>query len=380
MIAHSRNAIIIVALLLVATGDFTAAGAQESKDFNAYPDHVKDYLQHIYTDGQGEYAFRPDYPGGFEAWQRDARLALTKLIGLDKIAAQSKGSEPRVALGVPEDLGGYTRQKCGLVVEPSVTIPFWLLKPKGDGPFPLALLPHGHDSRGLDTHVGIPRDEAHQAKIVAEDRDVAVQAVKRGFLAIAPATRGIATDGVPDLDGRHGKRDCRSHVMHCFLAGRTAIGERVWDMMRFIDWATARSDVDASRVLVMGNSGGAMVTLYTAACDTRVSVAVPSCAFTQVASPSGYIYHCDCNMVPGLLEWGNLSDVAGLAAPRWMVAVNGRKDALHSAESVEAAAARARAIFAAAGVPGHFEHRWGSEGHRYYSDLMWPFIEKALAP
>lgn len=166
--------------------------------------------------------------------------------------------------------------------------------------------------------------------------------------------------------------------MHCLLAGRTAIGERIWDMMRIIDWATSRPDVDAARILVMGNSGGGMVTLYTAACDSRVTVAVPSCAFTEAASPSGYIYHCDCNMVPGLLEWGNLPDVAGLAAPRWMMAVNGREDTLHSAEDIERAAARAKTIFTAAGVPDHFEHRWGDGGHRYYGDLMWPFVETAL--
>jgi len=346
--------------------------------FSAYSEHVTGYLQHINSDGQGQFLYRPDYPGGFDAWQREARAALISLIGLDKIAAQSKGFEPRVALGVPEDLGDYTRQYCGLVTEPSVTIPFWLLKPKGDGPFPLAILPHGHDAQGLDTHAGIAHDDEQKARIAAEDRDVAVQAVKRGFLAIAPATRGIATDGVPDVGGRHGKQACRSHVMHCLLAGRTAIGERVWDVMRLIDWAASRSDVDSSRILVMGNSGGGMVTLYAAACDTRVTVAVPSCAFTLATSSSGFIYHCDCNMVPGLLEWGNLPDVAGLAAPRWMVAVNGREDSLHSAEDIERAASRANAIFAEAGFPERFEHQWGDAGHRFYASLMWPFIEHAL--
>lgn len=352
----------------------------EPKDFNDYPEPVAKFLQRANTADQGEYAFRNDYPGGFEAWQKAARPALATLIGLDKIAAQAPDFTPEVTMaGEAEDMGSYTRQKGEIETEPSVAIPFWLLRPKGEGPFPLAVLPHGHDTRGMDTHVGLAHDDAHRAKIEAQDRDVAVQAVERGFLAIAPATRGIAVDGVPDLHNRHGDRYCRSHVMHAMLAGRTAIGERVWDVMRLIDWASARDDVDGSKVLVMGNSGGAMVTLYTAACDTRVTVAVPSCAYTMAASATGYIYHCDCNMVPGLLAWGNLPDVAGLAAPRWMVAVNGREDSLHFAEDIERAAAGAKAVFAAAGVPDHFEHRWGASGHRYYADLMWPFIEKAMA-
>lgn len=174
-----------VGALISLTAGFSVPAA-EPGPFNAYPEHVTAYLQHIYTDDQGEYVFRSDYPGGFEVWQREARAALTALIGLDKIAVQSSGFEPQVALGIPEDLGDYTRVKCGIVTEPSVTIPFWLLKPKGDGPFPLAVLPHGHDAHGLDTHAGIAHNADDQARIAAEDRDVAVQAVKRGFLAIAP--------------------------------------------------------------------------------------------------------------------------------------------------------------------------------------------------
>ena len=166
--------------------------------------------------------------------------------------------------------------------------------------------------------------------------------------------------------------------MHCLLVGRTAIGERVWDMERILDWATALPEVDTKHVLMMGNSGGGMVTIYTAACDERITIAVPSCSFAPLTSRAGYIFHCDCNMVPGLLELGDLAGVAGLIAPRRLLAVNGRHDALHSAVAIERAAARVRTIYQAAGCPDHFDHRWGSEGHRFYKDLMWPFVLDAI--
>jgi len=350
------------------------AHAEEDRDFNAYPAHVAEYLQRVNHEGQHRYAFRDDYPGGFEQWRKEARQELKVLVGLDKIAAQAAGFEPKVELGDAEDLGDYTRQQGHIETEPSVRIPFWLLRPKGEGPFPLGVFPHGHDSRGHDTTAGVSHGEPHRKKILAEDRDVAVQAARQGFLAIAPATRGLATDGVPDLHDRHGGRDCRSHVMHCLLAGRTAMGERVWDMERILDWALARSDVDGRRVLMMGNSGGGMVTLYAAACDPRVTVAVPSCSFTTLTSPAGYLYHCDCNLVPGLLTFGDLPDVAGLIAPRALLAVNGRHDKLHSASDIERAATRVHTIYQAANAPRRFEHRWGEEGHRFYADLMWPFV------
>jgi dienelactone hydrolase len=262
--------------------------------------------------------------------------------------------------------------------EPSVRIPFWLLRPKGEGPWPLGVFPHGHDGRGHDTTAGVYADPAHERKSLAEDRDVAVQAAKLGFVAIAPAVRGLSTDGVPDLKGRHGHRACRSHVMHCLVAGRTAVGERVWDMQRIIDWALKMPEVDGRHVLMMGNSGGGMVTIFTAACDERVTIAVPSCSFAPTVGKSGYIFHCDCNMVPGLLELGGLSGVAGLIAPRYLLAVNGRHDPLFSQAEIERAATEVRAIYEAAGCPGRFEHRWGAEGHRFYKDLMWPFVLNAL--
>ncbi len=351
--------------------------AQE-KDFNAYPENVVKYLKRLYDPSERHLAFREDYPGGFEKWQHDARADLHLKLGMDKIAASVGNHQPSVELGEPEDLGNYTRQRGIIETEPDVRIPFWLLKPKGEGKWPLGVFPHGHDRRGYDTTAGVYADAAHEKKSIAEDRDVAVQAVKLGFVAIAPAVRGLATDGVPGLHNRHGKSDCRSHVMHCLLAGRTATGERVWDMQRILDWALALPEVDSRHVLMMGNSGGGMVTIFTAACDQRVGIAVPSCSFAPTVSEAGYIFHCDCNMVPGLMELGGLSNVAGLIAPRHLLAVNGRKDTLFSEEAIEQAATTVRGIYTEAGCPERFEHRWGAEGHRFYKDLMWPFVLAAF--
>ena len=227
---------------------------------------------------------------------------------------------------------------------------------------------------------GVYHDDSHRAHSLAGDRDVAVQAVNRGFVAIAPAIRGLATaaNGVPDVFNRHGSRDCRSHFMHCILAGRTAVGERVWDVSRIIDWAADLPNVDAENVLMMGNSGGGVVTMYASACDERVSIAVPSCSFSVIASREGRIYHCDCCAIPGILHWGELYDVCGLIAPRHLLAVNGAKDKLHTATDINRSADRVREIFETAGVANRFQHCWGQQGHRFYKDLMWPFVMKAM--
>ncbi len=368
----------VVAMLGCVLAHAAPWAAGQERDFGAYPDHVVKYLARLYGEEARALAFRPDFPGGYEAWQERARAALGDKLRLSAIAASAADHRPSVQLDEPEDLGALTRRRGTIETEPDVRIPFWLLMPKGDGPWPLGVFPHGHDRRGHDTTAGVYADAAHERKALAEDRDVAVQAAKLGFVAIAPAVRGLATDGVPDLHGRHGNRPCRSHLMHCLVAGRTAMGERVWDMQRIIDWAVELPHVDGRRILMMGNSGGGMVTLFAAACDRRIGIAVPSCSFAPTVSRSGYLFHCDCNMVPGLLEIGGLAGVAGLVAPRHLLAVNGRTDPLFSREEIERAASQVESIYRAAGAEGRFEHRWGQDGHRFYNDLMWPFVEKAL--
>jgi dienelactone hydrolase len=336
----------LLPILLLGLPAVYAQGAEpdhQEKDFNAYPDHVAKYLKRLYDEDAQPLVFRQEFPGGLEQWQKQARKELRLKLGLDRIAASVGDHKPAVRLDELEDLGQYTRQRGTIETEPDVRIPFWLLKPKGDGPWPLGVFPHGHDSRGHDTTAGVYADAAHEKKSLAEDRDVAVQAVKLGFVAVAPAVRGLATDGVPDLHGRHGNRACRSHVMHCLLAGRTAMGERVWDMQRIIDWAVELPEVDGRHVLMMGNSGGGVVTVFATACDERITIAVPSCSFAPTVSESGFIFHCDCNMVPGLLELGGLPGVAGLVAPRHLLAVNGRKDALFSVAGIEQTATTVRA-------------------------------------
>lgn len=353
--------------------------AQDVEPIAKHPADVEKFLKGVYSEKSRQYTYRPDYPGGFRRWQAEARTELKKLIGLDNISQHSTGHKPDVKLDEPMKRDGYTIRSGTMRPEPNIRIPFWLLQPDGDGPFPLAILPHGHDRRGHDTYAGVYHDDRHREQSLAQDRDVAVQAVRRGFFAIAPAVRGLATaaNGVPDVFDRHDSRDCRSHFMHSILAGRTSIGERVWDMSRLIDWAVKQPNVNEKHVLMMGNSGGGVVTMYAAACDERISIAVPSCSFSVIASPKGRIYHCDCCAIPGILRWGDLYDVCGLIAPRHLLAVNGVQDKLHTESDVNRSADRVRAIFKAAGTPQHFRHRWGPKGHQFYKELMWPFVTEA---
>jgi dienelactone hydrolase len=344
---------------------------------SAHAPHVLKYLARIYETHGKKHACHADSAEAVERWQAEARPVLRRLIGLEAIAASARGHRPEVRLEQPENLGRFTRRLGWIETEPDVTIPFWLLKPPGKGPFPVAIMPHGHTDRGFDQYAGIAHNEAGRRLVQDEDRDVAVQAAERGFIAIAPTTRGFEPAAVRDLNGRHGKLNCRSQMIHCLLAGRTAIGERVWDMERLLDYALALPEADPRRVLMMGNSGGGGVTTFAAACDTRVTVAVASCSFCTFVGANGVVHLCDCNTVPGILHFGDYYDVAGLIAPRRLMIVHGDKDPLFPLSEIEKAVAGVRAIYKAAGAEDHLLHAFGHGGHRFYKDLMWGFVQKA---
>jgi len=337
------------------------------------------YLNNLYHESKRRFSRHPNNPEKIREWQQEARSVLRELIGLHRIQEDQDTFRVIADLGNSDDMGDYTRQPGILHSEPHVDIPFWFLKPKGDGPFSLGIFPHGHSKRGFDTYVGIYHSEETRLRIEREERDVAVQAVKHGFVAIAPTTRGFEPAAVPDINGRHGDRDCRSQLIHCLLAGRTPIGERVWDMEKLIDWATNLPYVDTGKILMMGNSGGGVVTIYASACDTRITVAVPSCSFCAFVGINGLIHHCDCNAVPGILSFGEFWDVAGLIAPRHLCMVNGKHDSLFPIHEVDRAVEGVRCIYNSAGVPVRFAHHYGEGGHRFYKDLMWPFIHSVIS-
>ena len=370
----------IPAILTVILFSETLLAQQAPKPFVTYPNPVENYFKRIQK-GKQVHAF--DASAGFGQWQEKARGALIELTGLKRIRKDLAGFRPRVEVGkTVATQDSFTRTLYSMETEPGVVIPFYLLIPKDATkaqPRPLLLCPHGHDNLGLHSYAGAFKDEKHSKKVLENEGDIGAQAARHGFVAIVPATRGLAEEVlVTDPKGRHGKRPCRAQLIHCLLGGRTPIAERVWDMQHLLDWAEKHPLVDRNRIVMTGNSGGGVLTAYTAAIDTRIRVAIPSCSFTSVMSAEGFIFHCDCCLIPKLRDWGDWKELGGLVAPRHLLIVHGVSDSLHHPPTVEKLASSIREIFQAAGGPNHTELAWGNSGHRFYPKLMWPFFEKGL--
>ena len=358
----------------------SVAAQQTDQPFVEYDERVGNYLKRI-QHGDQTHSFDPSRD--FTTWQEEARVALVQLIGLKRMEDSLSSFEPRTRLGKAEEIDGqFTRTLGSIETEPGIVVPFYLLIPIPSKPgqrFPLMLCPHGHDPQGLHSYAGAFKNKDHRRKILSRNGNIAEQAARRGLAAIAPATRGLAAElMVPDPRGRHGRQSCRAQLMHGLLTGRTPIAERVWDMLRLLDWAEQHPEIDPKRLGMTGNSGGGVVTAYTAAIDPRIKVAIPSCSFTSVISSTGFIFHCDCCLVPGFRNWGGWGELGGLVAPRHLLIVHGKKDGLHHQPDVEEAVNSVAEIFKAAHVPERVKLKWGPGGHRFYPQIIWPFVEAAF--
>jgi dienelactone hydrolase len=331
------------------------------------------HYQRLYSAVQPEFACDATTPDEVAAWQRVFHPRLRAALGLERLQADLAGFQPRAERITSEALDGYTREEWYLETEPGVQLPFYLLLPENaNGNTPLVLTPHGHNQPHI--YAGIYHNETERWEMLAGERDIAVQAVREGYIALAPTTRGFGETCTVEDAAKGQVSSCRTQLMHGLLLGRSPIGERVWDIEHLLDWALVNLPVDPRRVAITGNSGGGTISLFAAACDERIAVAVPSCYFSTFAGSIGAIHHCDCNYVPGLLRLGEMWDMAGLIAPQPFCAIAGLHDDIFPIDQVRIAYANLQRIYAAAGAPQNCRLFVGEGGHRYYKAGAWPFI------
>ena len=302
----------------------------------------------------------------FAAYQRSIKEKLIDLLGdtpervpLDPIVEETVEHED------------FTERRISFAVETDVRAVCIFCIPKtGKGKYPLAVCLQGH---GKGMHVSMGRRKYESEKPDTGDRDVAIQALKRGYAAICLDQRGFGErrTEIEMPAGKDGGPKCQVTAMNALMVGRTLIGERVWDVSRAIDLALTYPEIDGERILCTGNSGGGTTTYYAAAMDERIKVAMPSCAVCTFKSSICNIYHCVCNYVPRISKYMEMSDIAAAIAPRKLIVINGKLDNIFPQAGVEECFDTIKAIYTAAGVPDNCALATGQSGHRYYAAEAW---------
>ncbi len=266
-----------------------------------------------------------------------------------------------------DDTGACRVYRVEYTSEPGERVPGYLLVPvHGEPPFPVMVCLQGH-SPGMHISIGLAMTDRDRESI-AGGRDVALQAVRQGWAALAIEQRGFgerAQDGVA----------CQDASLHALHRGRPMTGGRVLDVMRAIDFIGTRPELDSRRIGCMGNSAGGTVTFYSACVDRRIRLAVVSCSFcpfrdSWLAPPP----RCACGYLPGIYEVADMPELAGLIAPRRLIIVAGRNDHLAPVESVREGFEIARSAYSAEGAGENIRLLVGEGAHRFYPELAWPAV------
>jgi dienelactone hydrolase len=315
------------------------------------------------------------------AWQAQTRQELREAVGF--LDLPQAPLEPLVLETV--DKGDYTREKVLLRTTPWTVMPVYILKPKNSQTsLPVALAFHGH-GYGVKDIVGLWEDGAERDAPDGYHKDFAVALCRRGFLVAAPE---ISSFGERQTDfsylnipsGQEAPTTCQHTATLAFHLGGSALGLRIHDGMRLVDYLETRGDADTQRMGAMGISGGGMHTFFSTCLDERIRACVISGYFCPWEHSIFAMHHCSCNYVPGLYRFGEIYDLVGLIAPRPMLVEAGTRDPIFPVDAVRTSVARAREVYDVFGAAGqvetdYFEGRHQISGTRAY-DFLW---EKAAS-
>lgn len=290
-----------------------------------------------------------------EAWQKKLRAKVVELVG----GFPERGPAPKAEIVEKREFPGYSREKFVFESRPGVWVLGYLLAPKTAAPHPSMICIPGH-GRGVDDIVGIDEKGRDRATKVGYEYDFAVQCVEHGMAAVAlePMGFGCRRDAIARSKNLTAS-SCQPAAGAALLLGETMIGWRVFDVMRTIDWIETRPDLDAKRVGLMGISGGGTITTFGAALDPRIQVAFVSGYLNTFRDSILSLSHCIDNYVPGILNWCEQYDVAGLIAPRPYFAESGERDNIFPVAAARESFAKVKRVyevFDAAAQCGHDVH------------------------
>jgi len=321
--------------------------------------------QHLAKRTKQALAFRG---GDVKSWQRKLRAKLRDLIGWNRMPKKRVPLAVRSLWTQSRRIG--TIEKIAFAAEPYSDVLAYVCIPKNaTPPYTWMICLQGH-STGMHNSIGVDRQNEAKRIRVEGDRDFALGCMARGIAALCIEQRsfGLRREQTQKHIAAHG---CQDATMHALMLGRTLMGERVFDVDRGIDYLLTRSDVDAERIGVMGNSGGGTISVFSAALLPRLAFAMPSCYFCTFRDSIMSIGHCVDNYVPGLLLHAEMSDVLGLFAPRPVVVVAGKTDPIFPVRAVRRAFRDLKGIYRAAGAEDRCDLYVGPGGHRFYAEGGW---------
>jgi len=379
-------------VILIAAGQVVAVEktAEEERDnmknAELYDESTKLRLQpayalwKLYEPNSAKYAFSATKASKARRWQKKVRKALNELVGFQNVPKVN--AQPRLLEKV--DKGDYTREKVLIRTTSDTVMPVYILLPKGrPRPLPVVIALHGH-GYGVKAIVGLRKDGSERDTPEDYQKDFAVALCRRGFAVAAPEIScfGERRTDFSYLDkklGQKGPSTCAHTAALASHLGGSALGLRILDVKRLVDYLQSRKEIDTSRLGMMGISGGGMLTFFSTALDKRIKACVVSGYYCTFRDSVLAMSHCQCNYVHGLSQFGEMSDIVGLIAPRPMLVEAGSLDPIFPIKNVKQSVRRAKKVYKVFGAEGEVETDYFEGKHQISGKLAYDFLMEKLS-
>lgn len=271
------------------------------------------------------------------AWQKQARAALFKLVSA-RTRQESLESRPLdFKIVASEDRGSYTLHHAWFRGNNGRRYPCLWTVPKGEGPFPAVLCLHGHGGSAEDVFSGSTLY-----------RGFAERLARGGYCCLAPS-----------------------------FPHQTFAAEMLWDLIRCVDILAGEKVVDPQRIGVMGLSMGGEWTMWIAACDERLRVAVVS-GWMCTTEGCFAVFNCPCWELPGFVELMDVCEVHLLIAPRPVLFESAESDPCFLLKYTKQGYERIRAGYRVFGAEDACGQDVFPGGHMVSGAKAFPLLDKVL--
>jgi dienelactone hydrolase len=330
-------------------------------------------LQQQATQAPVRMQFRGKTADDCRRWQAEFAAKLRALLGPFEPPKTWRTVSERTV-----DLADHRREELVLIAKGVPPLPLYLLVPKGNGKKRAGVVAvHGHGAFGHDIVAGRELTPGMEEEMRRLNYDYGRQLVRRGYVVAVPCLTPFGRR-LGDRKAYGNNDPCATTFIRLQLLGKVLMAENLRDILWSLTFLAGHEKVDADRLGCVGLSYGGRMTMLAAALEPRIKVAVISGALNCLQERIQGRYSCGAQVIPGLLEFGDVPEIASLMAPRPCLWEVGDKDTLLPRSWQDIALKRIERAYEAVGAKNNLQVDRFEGGHQWHGEEALRLLDRVL--
>jgi len=311
-----------------------------------------------------------------DLWKNVSKEKLLELVGPCELPELV---EPTRVWSAADKHGSY--EKLLLVGEYGSIIPIYRCIPtnrRATGTWVICV--QGHNS-GMHNSIEVDLQNERYYDKIQKGRSFVRWCFDNGFAAVCLEQRCFG-ERQEVFQTRRSNHPCHDAVMKALVLGRTLMGERLSDIKLCINYINKFCDNESEkkRIGIMGNSLGGSVSIYANSLIDEIDFAIACSCVSSLDESIMKIYHCGDLYIPKLRKYFEFGEIAGLAAPKPLIVVQGDEDPIFPFKGMQIAVERISEIYSQFGASSNLVVKVVSGGHSFYHEATTAAVKECSGP